>query len=430
MTDNASLAARLRALEPVWPGLDSDPSPLSKHDYVRLVNDPDRGPGWFQYLHEVESYKIEARKLAEQYEQHTAALLREGQELQGKLNAETAKATMLKTMLEEAYEKRLSDKQPVTPVPAPKTSKLPDTAMFNGDRAKVEYFIAQLRLKLNGNKDHFPTPQLQLSYAITRLEGQAMAQVLPKISHGGIDFEDIEALFDFLRKAFGDPDRKATAKRELFLLRQTHKEFAVFIAEFSRLAAESELHEDALGFALGQAISGELRELMLHHQIPEDYQDYVDLLQGLDSRMRANQAINKRAIRPVFKPTYSPSGPSSPSPSSHSVSPASTPSSISYLRTPSTAVTPLDSASNLGSGPMDLSVARAPTTPAEKDRRRALGLCSYCGGPGHSADVCPRLKCFNCQGQGHIAKFCTQPRRQRIHEITVEEMKTEESEKE
>jgi hypothetical protein len=32
---------------------------------------------------------------------------------------------------------------------------------------------------------------------------------------------------------------------------------------------------------------------------------------------------------------------------------------------------------------------RGPLTQAEKDRRRQLNLCLYCGGAGHNADTCP-----------------------------------------
>lgn len=43
-------------------------------------------------------------------------------------------------------------------------------------------------------------------------------------------------------------------------------------------------------------------------------------------------------------------------------------------------------------GPMDVSAARGPLSDAERQRRRAGGLCLYCGQPGHLARTCPLSK--------------------------------------
>ena len=51
-------------------------------------------------------------------------------------------------------------------------------------------------------------------------------------------------------------------------------------------------------------------------------------------------------------------------------------------------------ASGTDAGPMDLSAGAAKTriTAAERTRRRAQGLCMYCGGIGHFAADCPLAK--------------------------------------
>ena len=79
----------------------------------------------------------------------------------------------------------------------------PDPDKFNGDKTKLEAFVTQLRIKLQQNADHFVHPgqntkQNQLSYAISRLEGDAFLQVKLYVSRTGIDLPDIATLEELL----------------------------------------------------------------------------------------------------------------------------------------------------------------------------------------------------------------------------------------
>ena len=88
----------------------------------------------------------------------------------------------------------------VTPVPQARPSpNHPDLDKFNGDKTKLEAFVTQLRIKLQQNADYLVrsgqnTEQNQLSYAISRLEGDAFLQIKPYVSRSGIDLPDIAAL--------------------------------------------------------------------------------------------------------------------------------------------------------------------------------------------------------------------------------------------
>ena len=81
-------------------------------------------------------------------------------------------------------------------IPTGQTSRLspnhPDPKKFNDDKTKLEAFITQLCIKLQQNADHYKrlgqnTKQNQLSYAISRLEGNAFTQVEPFVSRHGIN---------------------------------------------------------------------------------------------------------------------------------------------------------------------------------------------------------------------------------------------------
>ena len=101
----------------------------------------------------------------------------------------------------------------------PRAKDIPDPAKFDGTRTKLRPFVAQLRLKLVGNAERFPNPQLRLAYTTSLLEGPAFDQVHAYITNNGINLQDYENIIDLLDTAFDDPDRVGTAERELRKLR-------------------------------------------------------------------------------------------------------------------------------------------------------------------------------------------------------------------
>lgn len=87
-----------------------------------------------------------------------------------------------------------------------KSEKLADIAKFDGSRDQIRGFVVQLRMKVQIlNRDRFPTEQDKIAYAISRLEGEAMQQVLPHIAKSGaVTLPDLNALITLLETAFDD----------------------------------------------------------------------------------------------------------------------------------------------------------------------------------------------------------------------------------
>ena len=109
------------------------------------------------------------------------------------------------------------------------------------------------------------------------------------------NYEDILNLLD---RAFGDPNRVNNARNDLFRLRQTHKDFSTFFAEFQRLALEGEMSEDALPTLLEQAISRELRGMLMHNEPPSrEYHQFASFLQDLENRRRHYETAPSHTLR-------------------------------------------------------------------------------------------------------------------------------------
>jgi hypothetical protein len=179
---------------------------------------------------------------------------------------------------------------PITATPSESSrisERLPDPEKFKGDRKDLQRFVSQIHEKLIVNQDRFPTAASRCSYVTSRLSGPPYAQILPYIHKGVCQLPDYEDILNILEQAFGDPNRVNNARNDLFRLRQTNKDFGSFFAKFQRLALEGEMPKDALSTLLEQAISQELRSMLIHHEPPSrSYLQFAAFLQDLENRRR------------------------------------------------------------------------------------------------------------------------------------------------
>ena len=137
-----------------------------------------------------------------------------------------------------------------------RSEKLPDIPKFSGNKEELCSWITQLHLKLFVNADRYAGPKASLIYAISRLEGLALSQIQPYVkSENEIALEDVPSPLVMLERSFGDPDKKATAQRELRSLRQRNREFHVYLSDFQRLVPDTNFDEEAQRSALLDGVS-------------------------------------------------------------------------------------------------------------------------------------------------------------------------------
>lgn len=355
---------------------------LSSESIIKLVSE--EPVKWIRYLVAVQTYCGELEQIGYQHE--TAQDLRMTQFIQLEQDRNTYKDQMhvLQGELVSAQKiamdwMKASNQADNTPKEDRRRSaKHPDPDKYGGKKEDLDIFIAQLRVKLTINSDHWTSETQKICYAASRLEGDAMLYVLPHLkSDDTTDYKSVGELIETLQKAFGDPDKKTTAQRELQNMKQKNQDFASFAATFQRWAPASGFDNNSLISYMTNSISMELRQAMINHAIPEKLSDYITLLQELDNRIQALPTVTLRVPNRRFNTnrntTYTPV--------------AHTPSTMITPITPF--IVPADSISNIGD-PMDLSnTRRGPLSDMERQRRRALGLCSYCGRSSHGGWECP-----------------------------------------
>jgi hypothetical protein len=222
-------------------------------------------------------------------------------------------------------------------------------------------------MKVAGDLHRFPDAQHQLRYAAGRLEGLALDQVLPLIQDdNSIALADLNAFCRLLENAFGDPDRRATAERQLERLRQANREFSLYFADFQRLVADVDWNDGAKRHALMRGLGVELKDALVTVELPEDLSGFVALLKRLDNRIRARRYERDGARIASHRPVAN---------------------GATAVRTQPAqeAPSPIRAAAPQDPVPMDTSSLRRRLNPQERARRIAEGCCLYYGKPGHMA---------------------------------------------
>lgn len=241
------------------------------------------------------------------------------------------------------------------------SERLPDPEKFEGTKTDLRRFTAQVRAKMNANRDRFYTAQSRVAYVASRLGAIPYAQVLPYMKGEQYLLSDYEDVLKLLERAFGDPNRVNNARKALFALRQAHREFGAFFAEFQRLALEGEMSEDSLSTLLEQAISKELKSQLMNVSPPSrKFHEYAAFLQDLENRRR------------YFD--------NSPMPRTYPAAAASATATTTPTRNPP----PIGD-------PMDLSSSRRyqPRPASKEGNRKEQGLCYRCGSANHLVAHCP-----------------------------------------
>lgn len=271
-----------------------------------------------------------------------------------------------------------------TPLPAAEptasshlSERQPDPDRFSGDRKDLRRFTAQIRQKLNVNRDRFPTPQSRMTYVSGRLLGTPYGLVLPYITGGRCTLPDYESILHILEQAYGDPNRIRNAREELYRIRQKNRGFSEFLADFQRLAVEGEVADESKRIIMDQAISNELKDMLVHHDPPTgaSFNEYTSFLQGLENRIRKRYAGTQR-----YQDTRT--GPAvSATPRFQSPTRGRSPPNRGPARRRSPSPNPINSHGD----PMDLSNQRRRWGLNRKDNN----LCFRCGSGSHYVRDCP-----------------------------------------
>jgi retrotransposon gag protein len=249
-----------------------------------------------------------------------------------------------------------------TPLVQPsKSERLPDPEKFTGKRNELRPFLAQLRNKLEGNADRYPSDRERLRYALSRLAGDAAIMVET------FNPSSLAGLIENLEISYGDPNRQATAQQKLNRMAQGDQSFPTYFAKFHQYSKETGWNDAAQINHLVESLNPELKRTLVGVTLPQRLGDCANLI---------NRHYND-LMRLQPRPTQSRSAPKT------------TPTLTSTAARPSTR--PPTQANKKDPDAMELDPGTqgyAPKNSAERQKRIKEGRCFKCGSKTHLSPDC------------------------------------------
>lgn len=131
------------------------------------------------------------------------------------------------------------------------------------------------------------TELLKMSYVQSRVNGNALAQLEPRLREDTAQsYKTANWLFNTMTAAFGYPNCKQTVRMKHRALRQGDRDFSSFWAEFHQRIAPDTLYDDeAMRAALMDGISNELKLLVVQDDVSPTLTKLISLLQKLNTRL-------------------------------------------------------------------------------------------------------------------------------------------------
>lgn len=265
--------------------------------------------------------------------------------------------------------------------------KVNDPTPFTGVNVEgsnsLENFITQLDMVFRLQPSRFPDDVAKIFYAASYMKDIAFKWIQPYIAAVGTSAENpitrSYILFcDALRKMFGNVTLVSDAENKVMRMKQGNKSAAEFTTEFKRYAVLTEFNEPALFWAYRNNINSQLQDELIVRDTPSTLQEYQEIVINLDLLIRERRQIKesrngKKSNKSVYFHQHQQTKPkfdNNYSSENEDVRPME-----------------IDNASR-GQHKKSKNKKHAPLTEQEKQRRRDLGLCSYCGNPDHDLNGC------------------------------------------
>lgn len=227
---------------------------------------------------------------------------------------------------------------------------------FDGNPDNLSYFISQCQTFMERSNRDFSADRIRVCFVTSMLTGRAARWASIKLERASYLMNNYRAFMMELKQVFEDPQRREAAKRKIRRLRQGLGSVAEYANSFQMIAHDLDWNEHALIDQFLEGLSDEIREEVSRHELPNTLSALISLAIHIERRQARAAAAAAAAAR---KPRPDP---------------------------PRALVMP----QNRQSDPTEpVGGARMRLTQEEKERRRKLNLCLYCGSGGHYADNCP-----------------------------------------
>lgn len=265
---------------------------------------------------------------------------------------------------------------PVIPPPIPTTNasrarepKINLPTPFRGSKAESAEFILKCDMVFMVQPETYHSDDIKLAFVINLLQGDAYQWVKPALlTQGDLRPSWISSWETFkleFNRIFGDSDIIETSRQKLKGLRQT-KAATTYATEFRRYSLYLHWGDEAFRHAFFDGLKEDVKDKLL---TPNDFNNLEALIEA--SVKWDNLLFQRRRTTTPRIPTKS-------------YTPNNTWSNPNYGNQSGPTPIQIDTITPSPSAP----TFKGPLTQAEKDRRKKLNLCLYCGNAGHNVFDC------------------------------------------
>jgi len=233
------------------------------------------------------------------------------------------------------------DNQAFTPAPAV-NPRLAFPEKFDGNPAKCKGFLLQCSLFVNQQPALYPTDFSRISFVCSLLSGKALDWATAVWREDGSVFPTFSAFLRKFKEVFEHPAGGKSAGDQLLSLCQGKTTAAEYTLTFRTLAAQTNWVDDTLKLLFRKGLSLELQAELACRDEGRTLSEFIELAIQIDNLLRSRHPIRLPTSQTLTNPT-----------------------------------------------PEPMQLGYTPLHPEERERRRQLHLCLYCGQAGHIKVNCP-----------------------------------------
>lgn len=222
---------------------------------------------------------------------------------------------------------------------------------FDGNPDTLGQFISQCQIFMERSTRDFSADRIRVCFVTSMLTGRAARWASAKLERSSYLMHNYRAFMMELKHVFEDPQRREAAKRKIRRLRQGMGSVVDYANTFQTVAHDLDWNEPALIDQFLEGLGDQIHEELSRHELPSTLSALISLAIHIERRQARAAAARKPRPDPPRALVM---------PQNHQPDPTE-----------------------------PVGGARMRLTQEEKERRRKLNLCLYCGSGGHYADNCP-----------------------------------------